>query len=107
MYATQDKKTENAVAGAADSVKKTVNEGIDAAKSKVAEGIETAKSNIAEGYEKVVEKAHEVWDKAADTSVHDAQASVTRFIRHNPGKSLLIAAAAGIVIGVLVRGRIR
>jgi ElaB/YqjD/DUF883 family membrane-anchored ribosome-binding protein len=96
MIETQEKKSAEAA----------VNGAIDSAKEAVVSGYETAKSRVVEGYEKVAGQAHEMWDKAADTSIHDAEASVVRYVRHNPGKSLLVAAGTGLLIGILLRGRI-
>lgn len=76
-------------------------------KEAIRERLETAKAKASEGYDKLSEKAHEVWDKAADTSLNDVQASVKRYVRHNPGKSLLMAAGAGLIIGLAIRGHRR
>ena len=84
----------------------TVNAAVDNAKDAVVSGYETAKAKVVEGVEKVAGQAHELWDKAADTSIHDAEASVARYVRKNPGKSLLVAAGTGLLIGILLRGRI-
>jgi ElaB/YqjD/DUF883 family membrane-anchored ribosome-binding protein len=75
------------------------------AKKAVIEGFETAKGKVAEGYEKVSHKAHEVWDKAADKSLNDVVHSVNEYVKHKPGKSLLMAAGAGLLLGLLLRGR--
>ncbi|MCC5876207.1 MAG: hypothetical protein JJU11_08330 [Candidatus Sumerlaeia bacterium] len=92
---------ENKAEGAIEDAKETAADAKDA----VEDGFETAKVKVAEGYEKVSEKAHKAWDKAADTTIHDVEHSATVFIRKNPGKSLLFAATAGLVIGAIFRGR--
>ena len=78
---------------------------VEKLKEVVRERVETAKVKAREGYEKASEKAHEVWEKAADTSLNDVNESVNAYVRKNPGKSLLMAAGAGLVVGLLIRRR--
>jgi len=78
---------------------------VEKIKDAVRERLETAKAKAVEGYEKASEKAHEVWDKAADTSINDVHESVNEYVRKNPGKSLLMAAGAGMLVGFILRGR--
>jgi ElaB/YqjD/DUF883 family membrane-anchored ribosome-binding protein len=75
------------------------------ARKAVREGYETAKEKVVEGYEKVSHKAHEVWDKTADKSLNDVVHAVNDYVRHKPGKCILMAAGAGLVLGMLLRGR--
>lgn len=96
---------EHAVKNAADDAKNVAKEVGKDVKDAAVSGYETAKAKVAEGYEKVSEQAHKVWDNAADTTLHDVEHSVAVFIRKNPGKSLLLAAGAGLVIGAICRVR--
>ncbi len=97
---------EGAVTVNMDSAGEAIREGVGAVKGKVVEGIEAAKHTVAEGYEAVSHKVHEVIDKAADTSLKDAKDSLCSYVKTNPGKSLLVAAGAGLVLGVILRGRL-
>jgi len=81
------------------------NGNIEKLKDGVRDRLATAKAKVVESVEKVTEKAHDAWDKAADTSIHDVQASVVHYVRRNPGKSLLMAAGVGLVAGILLRSR--
>jgi ElaB/YqjD/DUF883 family membrane-anchored ribosome-binding protein len=54
---------------------------------------------------KVNEKAHEALEKVADTSLKEVNESVNTYVRDNPGKSILMAAGVGVVIGALLFGR--
>ena len=74
-------------------------------KETVVAGLETAKEKVVEGYEKVSHKAHEVWDKASDTSLNEVRVAVKQYVRHHPGRCLLIAAGAGLALGLVLRGR--
>ena len=99
---------EKKIEGMIEDVKDTAVEVKDTAieaKDAVAEGIQTAKAKVVEGYEKVSEQAHKAWDKAADTTIHDLEHSAISFVRKNPGKSLLFALSAGLVVGAIFRGR--
>ena len=80
-------------------------DGIGAAKAKVIEGYEVAKGRMTEGYDKVSHKMHDAIDQASDTSLKDAKDSVACYVKANPGKSLLMVAGAGLILGVILRGR--
>lgn len=54
-----------------------------------------AKESLKQGYDRV----HKDLGKLSD--------DVTEYVRHNPGRSVLIAAGLGFVIGMLMRGRRR
>lgn len=97
---------EGAVTVNMDSAGEAIREGATVVKDKVIEGYETAKHKVSEGYEAVSHKVHDVIDKAADTSLKDAKDSVSGFVKANPGKSLLVAAGAGLILGVILRGRL-
>lgn len=84
---------------------KTENAQPGKAKEAVAAGLETAKEKVVEGFEQVSQKAHEVWDKAADTSLNEVGHAVKKYVRHHPGRCLLIAAGAGLAVGLILRAR--
>lgn len=74
-------------------------------KDEVQNELENAKGKIREGLHNVNEKAHEIWDKAADTSLHDMEKSVVNYVKKNPGRSLLAAAGVGLLLGIYLRSR--
>lgn len=57
------------------------------------EKVGVAKESLKQGYDKV----HKDLGKLSD--------DVTEYVRHNPGRSVLMAAGLGFLIGILVRGR--
>ena len=78
---------------------------LDSFKDQARERLVELRDKTREGYQKAAAQLHETLDKVGDTSLHDVQVSVRRYVRQNPGKSLLMAAAAGFVIGSLLRRR--
>lgn len=79
----------------------TENGTVDKLREVVHEKIESAKVMAS----KVNEKAHEAMDKVADTSLNEVHDSVNTYVRAHPGKSILMAAGVGVVIGALLFGR--
>ncbi|HSM13051.1 MAG TPA: DUF883 C-terminal domain-containing protein [Thermoanaerobaculia bacterium] len=59
------------------------------------EGYDRAVDGMRKGYEKVRKDAGELTE------------DVNAYVRENPGKSILIAAGAGFLLGILIRGRRR
>ncbi len=67
-------------------------EGAERASVAAREKYAVAKENVRQGYDKVT--------KDMDQLSQD----VNEYVRHNPGKSVLIAAAVGFFLGMLMRG---
>ena len=55
-----------------------------------------------ERYDETAENLREGYDRVR-TQVGDVSTQVNRYVRENPGKSVLIAASAGFLLGLLVR----
>ena len=64
------------------------------------EGYERASGNLKEGYE----RAKEGYDRAR-SEADDLTRQVSAYVRENPGKSVLMAAGVGFLVGLLFRGR--
>jgi ElaB/YqjD/DUF883 family membrane-anchored ribosome-binding protein len=79
----------------------------------VRKGAERASAEIRRGYERASEVAREGYDDAARTARQGYQRmrkdlgglsdDVNAYVRDNPGKSVLIAAGAGFLLGLLFR----
>lgn len=50
------------------------------------------------------ERGEDFYHRIQDTSMTDVEKAVTDYVRENPGKSLIAAAGAGIVLGLLFSG---
>ncbi len=70
-----------------------VREGAGRAREAAREGYGTAREGVRQGYDRVT--------KDLDQLGQD----VGEYVRHNPGKSIAIAAGVGFLIGLLLRGR--
>jgi ElaB/YqjD/DUF883 family membrane-anchored ribosome-binding protein len=57
-------------------------------------------------YDRAVEGAKRGYEKVRKDA-SDLAEDVNTYVRENPGKSILIAAGAGFVLGLLLRGRRR
>lgn len=116
----------------ATEAKDRVGEGVDYAKEKLGEGVEYAKERLGEvardveqRYQKVAEemrkeaekakvKAREQMGVAAEglrtgydkvrKDANELTDDFNDYVRDNPGKSVLIAAAAGFIVGLILRG---
>lgn len=84
-----------------DSTGHTTMENI---KEAVVDNVENLKTKAVEGLEKASHVAHEVWDKAADTTFNDVHHSFKKYVAQKPVSTLLVAAGAGLVLGMLIRG---
>ncbi len=71
----------------------------------VCNGMENARHRIVDGYGKVSKKAHDAWDNVADKNINDVTCSVQTYVRDHPGKCLLLAAGAGLALGLALRCR--
>lgn len=88
-----------------------VRRGAERASAEIRRGAETAR----EKYEDVAETARDKYRDVADTArrsytrvsseAGNLSREVSLYVRDNPGKSVLIAAGVGFLIGLLVRGR--
>jgi ElaB/YqjD/DUF883 family membrane-anchored ribosome-binding protein len=70
----------------------TIREGAGRASEVAKEKYAVAKDNVRQGYDRVT--------KDLDQLSKD----VNEYVRHNPGKSVLIAAAVGFFLGAILRG---
>lgn len=75
--------------GASDKVREEAGRAGDAAR----ERFDSAKDGVRHGYDRVT--------KDLDQLTQD----VNEYVRHNPGKSIAIAAGLGFFVGLLLRGR--
>lgn len=108
------------VAEAVDKTKSALNDGLDAARERfdsAADGVDARVHRVAGDVRQRAERASEVarekYRVAADaaregyvkvkTDIKRVSNDVNDYVRENPGKSLLMAAGAGFLIGLLVR----
>jgi ElaB/YqjD/DUF883 family membrane-anchored ribosome-binding protein len=97
------------VADTVDKTKEGLNSGLDSAR----EAFDSAADDMDDRYRKARRVASEKYQAAADGvrrgyakvrgDVDKISADVTDYVRENPGKSLLIAAGVGFVVGLLLR----
>jgi ElaB/YqjD/DUF883 family membrane-anchored ribosome-binding protein len=77
----------------------------------VRRGAERASQEIRRGADRARDQAREVADNAregyekARRKAGDLSRDVSYYVKDNPGKSLLIAAGVGFLLGLLARGR--
>lgn len=105
-----------------EKTKEAVNEGLNAARERFREVASDARgratqigSGLREGADRAGEAARERYAQFSENvrdGYHKARKdfdglseNVNEYVRDNPGKSVLTAAAAGFVIGLLMRGR--
>jgi len=101
-----------------DRAKEAVAEGVDAARERfddVADDFDRRYKKAAREARKVSAAAREKYDAAVDTlrtgyakarrDINRLSNDATDYVRENPGKSLLIAAGVGFLIGLAVRRR--
>ena len=74
-------------------VSQTVKRRAEAARTYSKERVDQAKESLRHGYERVRK------------DVGELSTDVNEYVRDNPGKSVLIAAAAGFLLGLLLRPR--
>jgi ElaB/YqjD/DUF883 family membrane-anchored ribosome-binding protein len=106
------------VAETIDKTKSAVSDGLDAAREK----FEDAAENIDDRYQRVRKTAERASDAAREkyrvaaetvregygkvkTDIKRVSSDVNEYVRENPGKSLLMAAGVGFLLGLLVRRR--
>ena len=77
--------------------------------AKTREQAEALYAKSKEQYEALVERARELYarvrDRVAEVDFKEKGDQVLEYIRHNPGKSVLIALAAGFLVGYVARPR--
>ena len=73
-------------------------------KEKVKEVLQNVRENLSHKLHDGTEKAQEVYEKVSHTTIDDVTKSVSNYVKDQPGKSLLIAGAVGLVAGLLIRG---
>jgi ElaB/YqjD/DUF883 family membrane-anchored ribosome-binding protein len=116
---------------AADAAKEKLGDGVEYAKEKLGEGVEYAKERLGEvakdvekRYQKVAEEMRKEAEKAKEKAKERMDVAVeglrtgydkvrkdvgeltddfNDYVRDNPGKAVLIAAAVGFVVGLLIR----
>ena len=103
-----------------DRAKDFVAEKIEKTKSAVSDGLDTAREkfdgvadDLDDKYQRASQVAREKYRVAAEgvregygkvkTDIKRVSNDVNDYVRENPGKSLLMAAGAGFLIGLLVR----
>ncbi|HSL81634.1 MAG TPA: hypothetical protein VLF66_02595 [Thermoanaerobaculia bacterium] len=98
------------VAAISDDVQGRVREMSD----EVRRGAERASEEIRRGYERASQAAREGYDDASKNvrkgykrmrkDLQGLSGDVNEYVRDNPGKSVLIAAGVGFLVGLLFRG---
>lgn len=73
----------------------------DQYQQKIQDGAMKAKEFINERFEQINEKIKEISSKDPAELIEDAK----EFARKNPGQAILISAAVGLVLGLILRGR--
>jgi ElaB/YqjD/DUF883 family membrane-anchored ribosome-binding protein len=98
-----------------EQARAVVNEKIGAAKQKLGEVSHVAGQKLQEVTAQASEKTAVVREKAAESLRHgydrvrkdfdDLNSDVNAYVKDNPGRSVLIAAGIGFVLGLLIRRR--
>lgn len=83
-----------------EKASKDVRRGAERASSELRRGVTAAR----ERYDDATEAVKQGYDKAR-TQASDLSKDVSVYVRQNPGKSVLMAAGVGFLIGLLFRGR--
>ncbi len=82
----------------AERVTGEVRRGAERVSTEVRRGAQVAR----ERYDEAAENLREGYERVR-TQVDDVSTQVNRYVRENPGKSVLIAASVGFLLGLLVR----
>lgn len=67
------------------------------------ETVDRLRHNVGDKVHEGSKRLHDAYDRVADTSLHDVQDNVGNYIRQKPAQSLLMAAAAGFILGMCFR----
>jgi len=112
------------VKGAAAEMKEVLDDGVDQARERFEEAASELEGRVRrtrremrrraeelgeaakERYDRAVEGAKAGYEKAKKNA-GDLAEDVNVYVRENPGRSILIAAGVGFVLGLLMRGRRR
>lgn len=103
-----------------ERAKELVNEGLDTAREKLQDVADDmgkrykkVSADVRRGAAKASDVARQRYDEAAETmrtgytkvrkDVNDLATNVNEYVRDNPGKSVLIAAGVGFLVGLLFR----
>jgi len=78
-------------------------DGAGSAKSKVREGAEKVGTVTKERYDSTVENVRQGYGKVSKDFEHLTE-DVNEYVRDNPGRSVLMAAGVGFLVGMLMRG---
>lgn len=100
--AGEDLKT--AAAEAATAGKSAVKQKVGAAREAAKEKIQGITEGAKERYQQMSETVRHGYQKARK-DVDDLAENVNEYVRDNPGKSVLLAAGVGFLVGILIRGR--
>ncbi len=84
-------------------VSKDVRRGAERATDEIKKGYERASNTAREGYDEASRNLRKGY-KRARKDFDGLAKDVNEYVRDNPGKSVLIAAGVGFVIGLLFRG---
>jgi ElaB/YqjD/DUF883 family membrane-anchored ribosome-binding protein len=101
LSAAREKFSEVA-SGVEDKVKQ-IREGAGRASAQVREGAERASTVAREKYAVARDNVRQGYDRVTKDLSHLSD-DVSEYVRHNPGKSVAIAAGIGFVVGLLWRG---
>ncbi len=81
-----------------------IKHGAGKATQTVKEQAERVSAGAREKYDDARETARQGYDKVTKDFQHLSE-DVNEYVRHNPGKAVAIAAGAGFILGMLLRGR--
>lgn len=87
------------IAGAAGAAKEKISGAASGAKRKFSEAGDSVKSAASGARRKV----GDVKDKVSSMDYSGMGSDLRSFVRENPGKAIVIAAAAGFLVGLLLR----
>jgi len=114
MAKTAAEKPEGSVRDRVSAISGDVQGRVREMSDEVRRGAERASEEIRRGYERASQAAREGYDDAArnvrkgyqrmQKDLQGLSGDVNEYVRDNPGKSVLIAAGVGFLIGLLFRG---
>jgi ElaB/YqjD/DUF883 family membrane-anchored ribosome-binding protein len=81
-----------------------IKKGAGKATQTVKEKAERVSTGAREKYEDARQSAHHGYEKVTKDLEHLGE-DVNEYVRQNPGKAIVMAVGAGLVLGILLRGR--